>query len=125
MRPLSLLIADDDPEFRGLVRRFVERHTEVRVVGEAGDGEEAVRLARELRPDVVLMDLAMPRLGGLDAIRRAKLELPGTKFIVITIHLETPYREAAVRSGADAFVPKKAVGTELVPTIERLLAERN
>jgi DNA-binding NarL/FixJ family response regulator len=60
--------------------------------------------------------------GGLEAIRQAKPELPATKFIVITIHLEAPYREAATRSGADAFVPKKAVGTDLVPTIERLVS---
>jgi DNA-binding NarL/FixJ family response regulator len=117
---LSLLIADDDPGFRGVVRRMLEREQAARIVGEAADGEEALRLARALHPGVILMDIAMPRLNGLEALRRAKAELPGTKIIVVTVHAEEAYRRAALEHGADAFILKKALGMELVPVLRRL-----
>jgi DNA-binding NarL/FixJ family response regulator len=116
---LSLLIADDDPGFRKLVRRLLETERDAVVVGEAGDGEEALRLAQEFRPDVILMDIAMPRLGGLEAIQRAKAERPDTKIVVVTVHGEDAYRKAAADRGADAFVLKKKISTELLPAIRR------
>lgn len=121
---LNLLIADDDPGFRKLVRRLLDTERVATVVGEAGDGEEAVRLAHELHPDVILMDIAMPRLGGLEAIQRAKAERPDTKVVVVTVHGEEAYRKAAADRGADAFVLKKTISTELLPAIRRAVSGR-
>lgn len=120
----SLLIADDDPGFRKLIRRLLETEQDAVVVGEAGDGEEAVRLVQELHPDVILMDIAMPRLSGLEALQRAKAVRPGTKVVVVTVHGEDAYRKAAADRGADAFVLKKTISTELLPAIRRAVSGR-
>lgn len=115
--PIATLIVDDDRLFRQAVRQLLELESEISVVGEAGDGEEALQLAQELQPDVVLMDITMPRLSGLEATRRIKAERPETKVIVLTVHQEEIYRTTAGECGADAFLTKKNVGTQLLPTI--------
>lgn len=119
--PVTILIVDDDQGFREMVKRLLEREPEVSVVGEAGDGEEAVQRARELRPDVILMDIAMPRVDGLEATRRIKAERPETKVLILTIHNEEAYRRAAQASGADVFLPKKTLMADLLPAIRRLM----
>jgi two-component system, NarL family, response regulator NreC len=118
---LTIVIADDDSEFRGIARRMLEGEPQSRVIGEIGDGEGALRLVRTLHPDVVLMDITMPRMNGLEAIRLAKNELPATKIIVVTVHVEEAYRRAALASGADGFITKKSLHSELWPTIRRVV----
>jgi DNA-binding NarL/FixJ family response regulator len=115
-----ILSVDDDRVFRQELKRLLEGTREVHVV-EAEDGEDGLRLARELRPDVVLMDIAMPRLNGLEATRQIKAAQPETKVIVLTVHDEAPYRKAARESGADAFLAKKTVVGELIPAIGSLV----
>lgn len=118
--PVDILIVDDDEMFRSAVKRQLEREGAFRVVGEAADGEECVRLARALRPEVVLMDVSMPRLDGFEATRRIKAERPEAKVIILTVHDEVGYRRAAVDVGADAYIPKKNFRDELFYTIRRI-----
>ena len=121
---MNLLIVDDNPVVRELVRRLVQADPEMNVVAEAGDGEEAVRLAHELSPDVVLMDLSMPRLDGIQATRRIKADRPQAKVVILTVHADEAYRQAALASGADGFLSKKTLAAGLVPTLKAMGPER-
>jgi len=116
----TLLIVDDDAGFRNSIRRVLQRDPDTEVIGEAADGKEAVRLARALHPGIVLMDIGMPQMNGLEALRLTKQASPDSKVIMVTIHDEEPYRAVAMAGGADGFVLKKALGTDLLPTIRRL-----
>jgi DNA-binding NarL/FixJ family response regulator len=116
----TILIVDDNPRLRGLIRRITTQKPALQVVGEAEDGAEAIRLVQLLRPDIVLMDLVMPRVSGLEALRQIKAERPETKVIIMTVHTEDAYRRTAEANGTDAFLLKKTLMTALLPTIRRL-----
>lgn len=118
---IRFLLADDDAGFRATLRQLLERRVEAQVLGEAGNGEEAIRLTNDLRPDVVLMDLAMPRMNGLEATRQLKARWPDLAVIVLTVHDEDVYRRTALAAGATAFLQKKMLGVDLWPTLVRIL----
>lgn len=122
MARVRVLLADDHPPLLSAIRRLLAQ--EFDVVGEAHDGEEAVRMARALRPDVVLMDLAMPRRGGLDAIRRINAEGSAAAIVVLTVLADSAVVGAAVEAGARAYILKSQAGVELLPAISAALAGR-
>lgn len=122
-RPLdttTVLLVDDDHEFRGLLKRLLEKDTRLRVAAEANDGAEAIELARALTPDIILMDLAMPAINGLEATRRIKGEQPAVKIIIYTQYVEEAYHRAATDSGADNFLSKRTRLTDLLATIRQV-----
>jgi DNA-binding NarL/FixJ family response regulator len=119
---VTVLIVDDNVQFRMLLREIVAAEPDYHVVGEAADGIEAMRLTQELWPDILLLDLGMPRVNGLEVLRWSKAERPERKIIIITGHTEDAYRQATETSGADAFLLKRNLGTLLVPTLQRLCA---
>ena len=117
---VTILIVDDNAQLRAFLREIVTVESDLHVVGEAADGAEAMRLAQELRPDIMLLDLIMPGVNGLEVLRWIKAERPEIKVIIVTVHDEDAYRQAAEASGADAFLLKKTLVTVLLPTIQRL-----
>ena len=110
-----VLIADDRPRSRSGLKALLALRSEIQVVGEAANGQEAVRLVEELQPDVVLMDVKMPVMDGLEATRIIKERWPGVKVIVLTIH--AGYRADALTAGADAFLVKGGPAKDLVKAI--------
>jgi len=118
---IRVLVADDHAVFRQSLKMFLESAGFL-VVGEAADGQEAVLLARELQPDVTLLDLAMPGLNGLEAARLIVLASPSAKVILLTMNDETPNVVKALRCGAKGYVIKSQAGDDLMAAIHQVLA---
>jgi DNA-binding NarL/FixJ family response regulator len=113
MSPIRVLLADDHALVRAGIRALLQNLEGIEVIGEADDGREALRLIEELRPDVVLMDIAMPGLNGLEAAARASKEFPGARVIILSMYATEEYVLQAVRSGAAGYLLKGARLPEL------------
>ena len=107
------MLADDHALVRAGIRALLERIQGVEVLAEAGDGREALELIKELNPDIVLLDIAMPVLSGLDVLREVTASFPQVRAIILTVHETEEYAVYALRSGAAGFVPKSAASEEL------------
>ncbi|HEY6606227.1 MAG TPA: response regulator transcription factor [Gaiellaceae bacterium] len=114
---IRVLIVDDHQVVREGLRNFLELQDGMEVAGEAGDGEEGVALAAELRPDVVLMDLVMPKLGGVEAMRVLRERAPGTRVIVLTSFVDDEHLLPAMRAGAAGYLLKNVQPQELARAI--------
>ena len=121
-RVTTVVVVDDDPDYLWVVRFILESGPDqTAIVGEAGSGEEALALVLHKRPDVVIADLMMPRLNGLDLTRRIKQARPQTKILMMSAYTEDTYRRLASVSGADGFVNKNLIQTALVPAIREIM----
>ena len=121
MHPVSVLLVDDHPPFLRIATNFLEEHCkDVVVLGAASGGEEGLAQAHDLRPDIVLCDLSMPGLSGLETIPRLRAALPEMGIIALSCHEANGYREAALAAGADEFIPKTSLATDLLPAIRRV-----
>jgi DNA-binding NarL/FixJ family response regulator len=117
---MRILLVDDDVAFRATVRDLLMSRAGAVRVEEAADADAALRMITSRRPDVVLMDLTMPRVSGIEATRRLKARWPDLPVVVLTVHDEPIYERTARAAGADAFVVKKMAGTALWSVVSRL-----
>lgn len=117
-----LVLAEDHTILREGVRAIFAAEEDLTVVGEATDGREAIQRAEELRPDLVLLDLSMPRTGGLDALKEIKRVSEGTRVLVLTVHKTEEYVHAALQAGADGYVLKDSSSADLLQAVRSVLA---
>src|SRR6266581_3120432 len=115
---IKVLVVDDHPVVRKGLQSCLARHESVKVVGEASDGDEAVRKARELNPDLILMDISMPRMNGLAVTELLRKESPRTKVLVLSVHSNKEYVFRVIQAGAHGYVSKEAPPEELMRAIE-------
>jgi DNA-binding NarL/FixJ family response regulator len=121
-KKITVLLVDDHSLVRRGFRRMLEDEPDMEVVGEAGDGEESVKLAKQLHPRVVVMDCALPGMNGLDATRRIIEDSPETAVLMLSMHSESTWVRQAIEAGAKGYVLKDAMDLELGPAIRKIAA---
>jgi two-component system response regulator NreC len=119
---IRVLVADDHTLFRAGLRALFASEADIEVVGEAADGEEAVRRALELRPEVVVMDLMMPIMNGIEATRELKAKLPDVKVLVLSMYDDEEHVQRLLASGASGYMLKKATSDELVRALREVVS---
>jgi DNA-binding NarL/FixJ family response regulator len=122
MRPTRILMADDHKLFIDGLGSLLDRHPGMQVVGAARDGLAAVRLAAELKPDIVLMDVSMPELNGIEAARKILGECPAVRIIMLSMHADHRFVVEALRAGARGYLLKDSASEDLLAAIERVSA---
>jgi len=121
---IRVLIADDHPIFREGVRRILERTPEMQVVAELDNGNKVIETAKELKPDVILLDISMPGPGHLAILRLVKDELPRSRVLMFSAHDEAEYAVPALRNGASGYLMKSFTASELVEAVRKVYAGR-
>jgi DNA-binding NarL/FixJ family response regulator len=121
-KKITVLLVDDHSLVRRGFRRMLEDEPDMEVVGEAGDGEESVKLAKKLQPQVVVMDCALPGMNGLEATRQIIGESPETAVLMLSMHSESTWVRQAIEAGAKGYVLKNAMDLELGPAIRKIAA---
>ena len=119
---LNVLLADDHKLLRTGLKLLLQRNPDLTVVGEAADGEQTLQLFQQLEPDLLLLDLSMPKMDGLDCLREIKSRWPEAKVIVLTMHEDENYIKQAMQAGAAAYVHKSAADTDLFKAIDAVQA---
>ncbi len=114
----KILLADDHTIVRQGLKLIISSHADLQVIGEAANGREVLELAEKLKPDVILMDVAMPELNGIEATRRLREVSPRTKVLVLSMHKEAVYVREILKAGARGYILKDAIDTELISAIQ-------
>lgn len=117
MERTKVVVVDDHAMMRAGIRMLINAQSDMEVVGEAGDGKGAIERAVALHPDVILLDLSMPGLGGIAAVERLRKESPKTRVLILTMHEDPEYLRQALEAGASGYLVKRAADTELLTAI--------
>jgi DNA-binding NarL/FixJ family response regulator len=120
MTATKVVLADDHAVVRDGLRVLLERSGEMQVIGVAGNGHEAVRLAERLRPDVIVMDIAMPQLDGIEATRRIRKSCPQIKVLILSMFMDVEHIVRALQAGAKGYVLKESAGDEVAEAIQAI-----
>ena len=118
----TIVIAEDYTILRGGLRALISSSPDFEVVAEAGDGQEAIKFVEQLKPELVIMDLSMPRMTGMDAFLEIRKRIPKTKIVVLTMHKTEEHIFAALKAGADGYVLKDATYDELIMAVKNVLS---
>ena len=118
MDNIKVLLAEDHTIVRKGIRSLLDKESGIKVIGEAEDGRDAIKKTEALQPDVVVMDIGMPGLNGLEATRQLKKRFPEMKFIILTVHANEEYVLQTLRAGASGYLVKKAAPSELISAIQ-------
>jgi NarL family two-component system response regulator LiaR len=119
---VKIMLADDHPLLRQALRDVLEKQTDLEVIAEASDGEEAVKLATELLPDVVIMDISMPILNGLEATKQIKANCPAIAILVLTVHSDNEHILGILQAGAGGYLTKSVYGDEVINAVRALVS---
>ncbi len=119
--PIRILLADDHAVLRSGLAALLNARSDMTVVGEAADGVELLALAAETCPDIILLDLTMPRLGGLEALPLLRQSVPQARILILTMHQDEGYLRRAIKGGASGYVLKKAADVELIAAIQAVM----
>jgi len=119
--PIKILLADDHGILRAGLRNLLNADPEILVVGEAADGHRALQMAEELQPDLILMDVSMPGMGGIEALQNLSERMPATRVLILTVHEDEGLLREAIRAGASGYVVKRAAESELINAINTVM----
>lgn len=121
MKSCKILIADDNQSFRKRLKSILTDYPDFRIAGEAEDGFQVLKESRRLKPDLILMDVSMPGLNGLDTLKKLRKNMPHIKIIMLSVYDMDAYRKAAQENGADRYLIKKDMIDHLMPAIKSVL----
>ncbi|MFC2058671.1 response regulator [Chloroflexota bacterium] len=119
---IRVLIADDHPLLREAMRNVLDKEDDIEVVGEACDGEEAIKISSDLKPDIAIMDIVMPKLNGIEASKEIKKVSPGTAILILTAHDDRHYVLGLLEAGASGYLLKSARGRDVVDAVRAVRA---
>ncbi len=118
---IRVIIADDHPLVHDALRMHLQNESDIQIIGDANDGEEAVSMAAELKPDLIIMDITMPKLNGLEATRKIKAQNPDIEILVLTVHDDSEYILKILEAGAAGYLTKTILGENLVRAMRSIM----